>query len=116
MSDSTIVDRGRGPEIAGTRITVYSVMEYLKAGRSRDYIAATLNLSSAQVESAVNFIRQHQEQLEPEFERIMERIQQGNPEWVEQRLKQNRRQLKALREQLHARRGEGTGHAHDHVG
>jgi hypothetical protein len=30
--ESVIVDRGRGPEIAGTRITIYDVMDYLKHG------------------------------------------------------------------------------------
>ena len=34
-----IIDRGRGPEIEGTRITVYDVMDYLKEGRGYDQIA-----------------------------------------------------------------------------
>ena len=33
--EATIIDRGRGPEIAGTRITVYDVMDYLKHGWHR---------------------------------------------------------------------------------
>ena len=27
-----IIDRGRGPEIAGTRITVYDVLDYFQEG------------------------------------------------------------------------------------
>ena len=31
-------DRGRGPEIEGTRITVYDVLEYLASGMTEDEI------------------------------------------------------------------------------
>jgi uncharacterized protein (DUF433 family) len=30
--NATIIDRGRGPEIAGTRITVYDIWDYAKVG------------------------------------------------------------------------------------
>lgn len=32
MLEAKIIDRGRGPEVAGTRITVYDVLDYHKAG------------------------------------------------------------------------------------
>jgi hypothetical protein len=44
MLEAKIIKTGRGPEIAGTRITVYDVIEYYKAGRHRDMIADTLEL------------------------------------------------------------------------
>jgi hypothetical protein len=50
MLEAKIIDRGRGPEIAGTRITVYDVLDYHKGGMHRDLIAGTLELSSQQVE------------------------------------------------------------------
>ena len=50
MLEAKIIDRGRGPEIEGTRITVYDVLDYHKLGWHRDMIAATLDLSSRQVE------------------------------------------------------------------
>ena len=43
-----IVNRGRGPEIAGTRITVYDILDYTRVGHHHTYIAAILGLSSAQ--------------------------------------------------------------------
>ncbi len=39
MLEAKIVKTGRGPEIAGTRITVYDVIEYYKTGWHRDMIA-----------------------------------------------------------------------------
>ena len=52
MLEAKIIKTGRGPEIVGTRITVYDVIEYYKAGEHRDMIAAILSLSSDQVEAA----------------------------------------------------------------
>ena len=51
MPEAKIIDRGRGPEIAGTRITVYDVLDYHELGWHRDMIADTLELSSEQVEA-----------------------------------------------------------------
>ena len=36
--EAAIIDRGRGPEIKGSRITVYDVLSYLAAGMSFDEI------------------------------------------------------------------------------
>ena len=95
MSESTIVDRGDGPKIKGTRITVYTVLEYLRAGRTRDWIAAMLNLSSGQVEAAMDYIRDHETQVDAEYQSILARIRKGNPAEVEDRLRANREKLKA---------------------
>ena len=46
MIDSVIIDRGRGPEIAGTRITVYDIVDYLEEGWHPTAIAAFFRISS----------------------------------------------------------------------
>jgi uncharacterized protein (DUF433 family) len=53
MIEAKIIDRGRGPELAGTRITVYDVLDYHEQGWQRDMIADTLELSAQQVEVAI---------------------------------------------------------------
>ena len=58
-ADATVIDRGRGPEIAGTRITVYDVMDYLKHDWHRDRIAALFRLSSRDIQAAIDYIDQH---------------------------------------------------------
>ena len=40
-----IIDRGRGPELKGTRITVYCIMDYLRAGDPPARIAEELAAS-----------------------------------------------------------------------
>jgi len=90
-----VVDRGDGPKIAGTRTTVYTVLDYLRAGRSRDWIAALLHLSSDQVQAAIDCIHDHDTQVNAEYEAIVARIEQGNPAQVEEQLRANRAKVKA---------------------
>jgi uncharacterized protein (DUF433 family) len=95
MSEPCIVDRGDGPKIQGTRITVYTVVEYLRAGRSRDWIAATLGLSSRQVQAAADYIRDNEAQVSADYDRILARIREGNPPQVELQLRANREKVRA---------------------
>jgi uncharacterized protein (DUF433 family) len=90
-----VIDRGDGPKIEGTRITVYTVLDYLRAGRTRDWIAALLHLSSEQVQAAMDYIRDHDTQVNAEYDAIMVRIKQGNPAQVEAQLRANRAKVNA---------------------
>lgn len=90
-----VIDRGDGPKIEGTRITVYTVLDYLRAGRTRDWIAAMLNLSSDQVQVAIDYIRDHAAQVNAAYDTIGARIKKGNPTQVEAQLQANRDKVKA---------------------
>jgi uncharacterized protein (DUF433 family) len=78
-----IIDRGRGPELEGTRITVYCVMDYLRAGDPPGQIAEELELSEEQVQEAIAYINAHRDELEPAYEAILKRVSQPNPDWIE---------------------------------
>ena len=54
----------RGPEIAGTRITVYDIMDYLKMNWHHTAIAAWLRISSYQVLAAIDYINAHREEVD----------------------------------------------------
>jgi len=95
MTRPRVIDRGDGPKIEGTRITVYTVLEYLRAGRTRDWIAAMLNLSSDQIQAAIDYIHDHDAQVNAEYEKIIARVRQGNSVEVETRLRANREKVKA---------------------
>ena len=71
--EGTIINRGRGPEIAGTRITVFDVMDYLKHGWHRDRIAGLFRLSSRDVQAALNYIDLHRDEVEADYRRILDR-------------------------------------------
>jgi uncharacterized protein (DUF433 family) len=78
-----IIDRGRGPELEGTRVTVYRIMDYVRAGDPPFQIAEELDLSEEQVRAALEYINAHRDEVEVEYEAILKRVRQPNPDWVE---------------------------------
>jgi uncharacterized protein (DUF433 family) len=75
-TDSLIVETPRGPSIAGTRITVYSVMDYLKANRSWEHILQFLHVTPEQLDAAIEYIEQHWEEVERDYQSILRRSQE----------------------------------------
>ena len=81
-----IIDRGRGPEIKGTRITVYNIWDYASVGHHHTYIAVMLGLSSAQVLAALDYIEQHKEEVLADYQQILDRVAKGHPPEVQAKL------------------------------
>ncbi len=79
MNDSMIVDADRNPRIAGTRISVYLVFEFVQAGWRPSDIAFWLSIRKDEVEAAIRYIEEHKEEVAAEYAKIMERINRGNP-------------------------------------
>jgi uncharacterized protein (DUF433 family) len=79
-----IIDRGRGPEVEGTRVTVYRIMDYLREGSTPERIAAELDRTADQVQVALAYIADHREEVEQEYEAILQRVRQPNADWVEE--------------------------------
>src|SRR5438309_1153605 len=98
--NAVIIDRGRGPEIAGTRITVYDIWDYARVGHHHTYIAVMLGLSSAQVLTALEYIEQHKEEVLADYQKILDRVAKGNPPEIEEKLKGSRAKLEALKAKL----------------
>src|SRR6266581_2996586 len=103
---ANIIDRGRGPEIEGTRITVYDVVDYLQEGWRYDQIAGLFRLPPDDIQAAIQYIEAHKEEVMAAYWQILDRHRnvQYTPE-VQAKLAEIR-----VRHQ-----GEGT-HASDHGG
>ena len=86
MFEAKITDRGRGPEIAGTRITVYAILEYVQENWRRDDVAFWLGLTKDQVDVAIRYIEDHRAEVISQYEKIMERINRGNPPELQAKL------------------------------
>ena len=52
-----VIDRGRGPEIRGTRITVYAVVDYWKDGWRYDQIAGLFRLPPGEIQAAAGMAK-----------------------------------------------------------
>lgn len=107
--EAAIINRGRGPEIQGTRITVYTIMDYLKMGWHHTRIAADLDISSDEVLAAVKYIEDHKEEVTAAYQRIVEQSAnaKNSPE-IEAKLASGRAKLQALREKLQKEKAEGA--------
>jgi uncharacterized protein (DUF433 family) len=108
-----IINRGRGPEIAGTRITVYDVMDYRKHGWHRDLIAAQFLLSSDQIQAALDYIDAHEAEVAEQYQRILKR--QQNPPEVQAKLDQSRGLAKKRLAEIRASR-DGNGSPNENPG
>jgi uncharacterized protein (DUF433 family) len=103
-----IIDRGRGPEVAGTRVTVYRIMDFLREGSSAGRIATELHLTEEQVRVALDYIAMHRGTIEAEYETILQRVQQRNPPHVEAGRAMS---PDALKQRIRARRIQDVTHA-----
>ena len=76
-----IVETRRGPCIAGTRITVFSVMDYLKGERSRDFIKHVMGLTDEQLDAVLAYITLHKEAVEREYTEIVHRSEKRRADY-----------------------------------
>jgi uncharacterized protein (DUF433 family) len=113
MRQYTIIDRGRGPELEGTRITVYDIIPYLRLGWCSASIALLFGIGSLGVEALTRYIEEHKDEVMAENAKIEERIARGNPPEIEEKLKGSRERLLALREELRRKRLQEVNGAGD---
>jgi uncharacterized protein (DUF433 family) len=92
----TIINRGRGPEIAGTRITVYDILDYTTMDWHPTAIAAWLRISSRQVLAAIQYIEAHKEVVMANCQKMLERDARGNPPELQARLDATHAKYQAL--------------------
>jgi uncharacterized protein (DUF433 family) len=100
MVEPKIIDRGRGPEIAGSRITVFDVLDYHKNGWHRDMIADLFGLSSSQVEVAIRYIEEHRDEVMKDYAEILAREERGNPPELKAKIDAARGAARARLEEL----------------
>jgi len=77
MLKPAIADFGRGPQIVGTGITVYDVLDHSRHGWDAVSIACEFGISSPQVEAAIAYVEKHPE-VEVDYATILERRRRGN--------------------------------------
>jgi uncharacterized protein (DUF433 family) len=113
--ESVIINRGRGPEIAGTRITVYDVIDYYKHGWHRDRIAALFRLSSRDIQAAIDYIEEHTAEVMADYERILVRhhTYRYSPE-VQAKVDTCRNRAQRRLDEIRQRRSEEAHDAEDH--
>ncbi len=80
-----IIRTGRGLTIAGTRTTLYRIMDYVKADWPPKLIRDRLHLTDQQVADALAYIDQHREEVEAEYQQVLAESEEMKREWEEKR-------------------------------
>ena len=80
---SEIIRTERGLMIAGTRITLYDVMDYLSAGYPAKLIREKLCLTDAQVGAALSYLEVHQTEVEAEYQQVLQIAEDNRQYWEE---------------------------------
>ena len=90
--NQTIVRTERGLTIAGTRITIYQLMDYLKADQPTSLIKELFRLCDEQMNGVLEYIAQHPEQVEEEYQEVLRQAEANRAYWEER----NRERLQAI--------------------
>lgn len=77
----TVVRTSRGLSIAGTRITLYSIMDYIKAGWPPKLIQSEFNLTDKQITDVMEYIETHRAKVEAEYKIVLQQAEEHRQYW-----------------------------------
>jgi uncharacterized protein (DUF433 family) len=97
IAPPAIVDLGRGPQLAGTRITVQDLLPYFQAGCTPGEIAQAMPVTPEEIAVVRQYIDDHRDEVLEADQRIRARnVTRANPPQVEEILRQVRAERLAL--------------------
>jgi uncharacterized protein (DUF433 family) len=109
-----IVDKGRGPQLSSSRITVQDLLPYYREGASNDEIRRWIpSLTDDEIALLKDYIREHYEevlQTEKEIKEYHDRMRAAQPPWTRVNDALSIEERKAmLRDKLGQRKVGGNG-------
>lgn len=105
-----IVDRGRGPQLSSSRVTVQDLVPYFQEGCGYDEIIRWIpTLTADEIAVVERYYRDHQQQLDEEDRVIRaQSADRTNPAWVEKVLEDARSERLAITQRLRQQHGNGA--------
>jgi uncharacterized protein (DUF433 family) len=80
-SQPAVVRTDRGLSIAGTRITLYDIMDYLTASWPPDLIRNWFGLTDEQMADVMDYIETHRAEVEAEYQLVLQQAEQVRRYW-----------------------------------
>ena len=77
----TVIRTSRGLSIAGTRITLYSLLDYLHAGWPPHLIREEFNLTEQQMTAVMEYIDAHRDEAETEYQKVLQQAEESRRYW-----------------------------------
>jgi uncharacterized protein (DUF433 family) len=88
-SETGVIQRtSRGLSVAGTRLTLYTILDHLKAGWTPKLIRQWFHLSEEQMEGILHYVESHQADVEKEYAQVISEAETNRLYWESR----NRRQ------------------------
>ena len=81
MPQSTVIRTSRGLSIAGRRLTLYSIMDYLHAGWPPHLIRDEFTLTDQQITDAMEYIAAHRDEVEQEYQAVLQQAEDNRRYW-----------------------------------
>ncbi|MCU0541453.1 MAG: DUF433 domain-containing protein [Oscillatoriaceae cyanobacterium Prado104] len=78
-----IIRTERGLTIAGTRTSLYDVIDFLKADYPPKLIRDTFNLTDVQINAALSYIEANQAEVEAEYQEVLKTREEIRQYWEE---------------------------------
>jgi uncharacterized protein (DUF433 family) len=78
---STVVRTSRGLSIAGTRITLYALLDYLHADWPPKLIQEWFSLTDSQMADVLAYIAAHREEVEQEYQEVVRQAEEVRRYW-----------------------------------
>jgi uncharacterized protein (DUF433 family) len=77
----TVIRTSRGLSIAGRRLTLYSIMDYLQAGWPPHLIRDEFNLTDKQITDVMEYIETHRDEVEKEYQAVLQQAEENRQYW-----------------------------------
>ena len=71
-----VIRTERGLTVAGTRITLYDVMDYVTAQYPPKFIRGLFNLTDEQINAALNYIEENRAEVEAEYQIVLKEAEE----------------------------------------
>jgi uncharacterized protein (DUF433 family) len=81
---TAIIRTERGLTIAGTRITLYDVMDYVTAQYPPKFIRSLFDLTEEQIDAALSYIETHRTEVEAEYQVVLKEAEELQHYYEEQ--------------------------------
>lgn len=80
---TTVVRTSRGLTVAGTRITLYDILDYLKADWPASLIQHWFDLSEQQIADVMTYLAAHRDEVEDEYQIVVRQAAELRAYWEE---------------------------------
>ena len=80
-TNGTVVRTSRGLTVGGSRLTIYALMDYFKAGWPPHLVQQAFNLSDQQIKDVVAYIEQNRAEVEAEYQQVLAYADAEQAKW-----------------------------------